>query len=74
MLRLNATITASDDNNLILETRGRQAGTRVIPRDDNAAAKLLEAVEAAFEANKPPQRPQPAAAPAKPEAPAEPAQ
>lgn len=66
--KLNATITATDDDNLILETRGRGQQTRVIPRDKNAGKALLEAVEAAIEANQPPQRPQPAAAPSAPKA------
>jgi streptomycin 6-kinase len=64
MTKLTCTLTQSDDNYLILETRGQrgQQTQRVIPRDDNAATALLSAVDAAFEANKPPQRPQPAPA------------
>lgn len=67
MTRINATITASDDNNLIFETRGGRGTTRVIPRDGNAATALFAAVEAAIAANT---RPQPQSAPAAPEQPA----
>lgn len=54
MTRINATITASDDNNLILETRGRGQRMITIARDENAAGKLLAAIEDAIKANERP--------------------